>query len=89
MLFEYYDITCVFLEFCGFPCPGCGMTRALLSLMKFDVFGAIKCNVVIFFMPYIFLYLIFNFRGKVHNVLLIIIAIIAFINWMIKIILFF
>lgn len=27
---------CPFLHFFGIPCPGCGMTRALLSAVRFD-----------------------------------------------------
>ncbi len=87
-LFRYYNITCVFIEIFGIPCPGCGMTRALRALFNMDFIGAINHNVVIFFMPYIFMYIFFDFKGKVHNILLVIIAIIAIINWLIKIILF-
>lgn len=86
-IFWHNNITCIFLEFLKFPCPGCGMTRALISLVNMDVLGAIKHNVVIFFMPYIFLYIFFDLKGKVHNTLLVIIAIITIINWIIKIIL--
>ena len=65
------------------------MTRALISLLKMDIVQAVKYNVLIFFMPYIFMYIFFDFKNKVHNVLLVVIAIIAMINWLVKIILFF
>ncbi|MBR5479432.1 MAG: DUF2752 domain-containing protein [Clostridia bacterium] len=87
-LLEYYDITCVFLEFLKIPCPGCGMTRALVSLLNMDFVEAVKHNVVVFFMPYVFAYIFFDFKGRVHNVLLGLIGIIAGVNWLIKIILF-
>lgn len=78
----------VFLEVFGIPCLGCGITRALVSLDNGNIIEAIKYNVVIFFMPYVFTYVFFRFKSKIHNVLLVIIAIIAIINWLIKIILF-
>ena len=87
-LMKYFNISCVFTEFLGIPCPGCGMTRAFLSVLKMDVYSAVKYNVVIFFMPYVFAYIMFDFKHKVHNVLMSIIGIIAVVNWIIKIIIF-
>lgn len=87
-LLDYFDTTCIFLKFTGIPCPGCGMTRALISVLNMDIIGAIKNNIVIFFMPYIFIYIFSDFKNKVHNILLIIIAVIAIVNWLFKIYLF-
>ncbi len=39
---HYLDITCVFLKIFGIPCPGCGMTRAFLSLLELDFYSAAK-----------------------------------------------
>ena len=30
------DTICVFKRLSGFPCPGCGMTRALMSVLRLD-----------------------------------------------------
>lgn len=83
-LLSYFGITCVFLELFGIPCPGCGMTRALRALVRLDFLQAMRHNVMIFFMPYIAAYVLFDFRHKAHIVLLKIIAGIAIINWLIK-----
>ena len=88
-VFNYYNINCVFLEYIGLPCPGCGMTRALISVIKFDFYNAAKYNIVIFFMPYVFAYLLFDFKHKIHKLLLMAIAVIAIVNWLIKINIFF
>ena len=85
---NYHNVSCVFLSFFGIPCPGCGMTRALISVLKLDIIGAIKYNVVIFFMPYVFAYIFFDFNHKFHKILLLGIAGIAIINWLIKIIIY-
>ena len=84
----YFDIGCVFLELFSVPCPGCGMTRAFESLLKLDFYNAVKCNVVIFFMPYVFMYVFFDFKHKIHKFLMCLIAVIAIINWTIKLVLF-
>jgi hypothetical protein len=83
-IMNYYDISCVFLELCGIPCPGCGMTRAFLSLLRLDFYSAFKYNFIVFFMPYVFMYIIFDFRSKVHNKILFVIAVLAIVNWIIK-----
>ncbi len=84
----YYNITCVFLEVFGIPCPGCGMTRAFLALLNLDFYNAAKYNILIFFMPYVFMYAFLDFKSKYHNIILIGIAVITIINWIFKLITF-
>ena len=88
ILFNIFGITCIFLEIFGFPCPGCGMTRAALSLAKFDIVGAAKNNITVFFMPYVFVYLFFDLKNKVHNYIMTGIAFVAVLNWILKLIMF-
>ena len=40
-------IPCVFHEITGLYCPGCGATRAIVSLCKFNFYQAIRYNVLI------------------------------------------
>ena len=88
-LLRHFGISCVFIELFGFPCVGCGMTRAALALLRLDVAEAARQNIVIFFLPYVFAYLFFDLRGRIHKLLLVSIACIATVNWIIKLILFF
>ncbi|OAB35296.1 DUF2752 domain-containing protein [Paenibacillus glacialis] len=41
-------IPCVFNELTGFYCPGCGITRAVLSLLRLDVIQAFRYNPLVF-----------------------------------------
>ena len=40
------QIPCVFYELTGLFCPGCGMSRALISLMRLDIRGAFSNNLL-------------------------------------------
>ena len=86
VLFNKLNITCVFLKILGIPCPGCGMTRAAISLLKLDFISAIKYNIIVFFMPYVVAYIFLDLKGRVHNYLMIGIALVAVVNWMLKLI---
>ena len=58
-------IPCVFREVTGLWCPGCGMTRLVLSLMELDLLQAIRYNVLVFFLaPLYMIYLLLVWRGK-------------------------
>ncbi len=89
VLMSKFDITCVFLELFGIPCPGCGMTRAFLSLLKLDIYNAFRYNPVIFFMPYVFAYIFCDLRHKIHKYLLITVAVVALVNWIYNLIIIF
>lgn len=86
VVFKRLGITCIFLEIFGIPCPGCGMTRAVSCLMRFDFIGAARYNITVFFMPYIFAFICFDFKSKIHNYVTVGIACIAVLNWVVKLI---
>ena len=76
-------ISCVFQHFLGIPCPGCGMTRAFLCLTRLDFAGAWRYNPLIFAMPYVFCYLFFHFKSRIHIYCLWAIGALAVVNWVI------
>lgn len=50
-------IPCIFNEITGLYCPGCGITRAIASLIKFDLYQAFRYNMlIVVFIPLICIY---------------------------------
>ena len=86
---------CVFYRSTGLICPGCGGTRAVISLLKLDFLSAIKYNVAVPFGAFVYLY--YNIRGiieakrenleyfsKQKYVLCIVLAVIMILNFVVK-----
>lgn len=60
-------IPCVFFELTGLYCPGCGATRAIISLIKLRPYQAFRYNIlVITLLPIASVYLVYKkiFKGK-------------------------
>ncbi len=89
LIFWYFEIPCLFKQFFGISCPGCGMSRAVLSAIKFDFASAFSYHPMVWSLP--ILYLFFLFNGKVFNKkwldygILIFIALGFLINFIVKI----
>ncbi len=58
-------IPCFYLKTTGLFCPGCGVTRMFLSLLKLDIVGAFLYNPVAFVLFFVWnLIALFCFLGK-------------------------
>ena len=51
-------VPCVFYKLTGFYCPGCGITRAAESLLRFDLMGALGYNAGVVLMGPIWLFVL-------------------------------
>ena len=80
-----FGIPCIFFEFTGLYCPGCGITRLCLSLFEGDIYQAFRYNPIIFIdVPIIFILFVLNilFKDKkiikkITDILIIILAVIT------------
>ena len=71
---------CPLVLFTGYPCPGCGMTRAMFCLLQFDFAGAWKMHPFIYPIGLLFLMFCINryiLNGKYMKVVKIFMIIIA------------
>ena len=68
-ILHYFNIgiPCIFYEVTNLYCPGCGITRAIISLLKLDFYQAFRFNpLVIILLPFLLIYNIYIwiFNGK-------------------------
>ncbi len=66
---------CVVYQLLGIPCPGCGMTRAWLSLLRGDFSGAFHAHPLFWTLP--FLVLLFLFAGRMPKKTVLILAVLT------------
>ncbi len=89
VLMRYFDISCFILELTGIPCPGCGMTRALIAALQLRFSEAFAWHGMFWSVP--LLYLCFLLDGKLFrkswlNILFYALISAGFlINWLMKI----
>lgn len=69
-VFYCLRIGCVFQRFFGIPCPGCGMTRALLAVLRLDLKAAFFYHPMFWSIPILYLYFLSDngiFKRKFWN----------------------
>lgn len=60
-----FAIPCIIHYFTGYQCPGCGISRMCLAIMKLDFISAYNYNKLLFiispFLIYIIIYLLYRY----------------------------
>lgn len=83
-------VGCFFRVRLGFACPGCGMTRAVLSILKLDFSGAFREHPMVFSMPILYLYFLVDgglFKSKFWDTLVLVLIALGFlVNWVANIV---
>ena len=77
-----YRIPCIFHEITGLHCPGCGGTRAIVSLIKLDIYQAFRYNMLIvvaipFFIVHLVCRYVFKLKYKIPNTVIYILIVIV------------
>lgn len=87
----FLGVPCIFQTLLGIPCPGCGMTRAILSALRLDLKAAFLYHPMFWSMPILYLYFLLDkgiFPKKLWNRLLLWGICGGFVlNWFVKILL--
>ena len=82
--------TCIIKSIFGICCPGCGMTRAILSAIKLDFAAAFVLHPMFWSLPILILYFLYDgclFSNKKINFGVIAVLALSFLlNWIVKIV---
>ncbi|MGM9971998.1 MAG: DUF2752 domain-containing protein [Anaeroplasmataceae bacterium] len=62
-----FETSCPIKLITGLPCPGCGMTRAFISLLKLDIIKAFNYHALFIIVPFIIFIFIFQERPIINK----------------------
>ena len=82
---SYLGMRCLILRVVGIHCPGCGMTRAFLALLRLDFSAAWGYHPMVFALPLMYLYFLFDgkfFSKKIDTAVWIIIGAGFLLHWL-------
>ena len=65
-----FGYTCPSEILFGLPCPGCGLTRAALLLLKGDLQGSLRMNPMLLFIPVYFILIFIKKKNAADNYLI-------------------
>lgn len=89
-LMRIFGVPCLIKALTGITCPGCGMTRAYVSLLHLDFAGAFRYHKMFWAPPILYVYFLFD--GKVlknktaDGTVLILTALGFLVNWTVNLI---
>ena len=86
----FFKIPCLFKLLLKIECPGCGMTRAYISLLHLDIKKAFAYNAMFWAVPVCFVFYLFDdkiFKKQwINDVILYAVYLGLFANWIIRLI---
>lgn len=83
-----FQIPCIYRYLLGIPCPGCGMTRAIVSALHLDLRQAFAYHPMFWSIPVLYLYLLVDGdllpRRWMDRLFLLVIGAGFLLNWVAK-----
>lgn len=65
----HFMIPCLFKKITGYSCPGCGITRLCLSILKFDFDSAKEYNLFLFYtLPFVLFLIIYSIIAYLKSI---------------------
>jgi hypothetical protein len=78
-------ITCPIRQLTGIACPGCGMTRATLAVLRFDISTAWSYHFAFWSPPLLWLFFMYDGRlfksRRINTAVLAFVALVFLANW--------
>ena len=59
---KLFNLPCVYMAVFNFPCPGCGMTRAVTAALRFDFQEAFNYHMMFWTMPLFYIHFLYDFK---------------------------
>ena len=59
-IWYFFELPCIPRLITGIPCPSCGMSRAWLALLRWDLISALRYHPMFWCVPVLGLYLLFD-----------------------------
>lgn len=67
MIFHNGESNCIVKRSIGIPCPGCGMTRALAYLLKFNFKEAFFYHPLVYLLPFLILIFLYQDTKAIYK----------------------
>ena len=80
---------CIFYHITGLPCPACGLTRAFISLARFDLWQAFVYHPLFILVPFIPLLYLERISNKLRNILAYSALALLLVVWVIRMVVLF
>lgn len=62
LVMKLLNLPCIYMAIFNFPCPGCGMTRAVTAALRFDFKEAFNYHMMFWTMPFFYIHFLFDFK---------------------------
>ena len=69
ILMMLFNTTCIIKFIFGIPCPGCGLTRAWISVFRLDFSSAFEFHPLFWAVPIVFYYIIYDLEPTKSKIL--------------------